>query len=705
MVLHRLRVLGLDLSDDELQGLADRLIEDANDVSGDIVLRAAKRGQSASELIGVVLSRHLVRQELGQDQHCGWYFLDDYAAWMGQREQQLADLLAISPQETTDGNLRVNLVVTEAKYIELENLAAKRKESQKQLRDTVRRLNDAIFGDPERFERESWLARLSDLVLDGIRLPAASGIDLGKWRRAIREGRCEFDIRGYSHIFVPTAGDGADCTDVSEVPEAPNAFQESYGRSTLKQLLQAYWQNHDTREQRREAGANYLAQGPVWKRPGSGGPDMPFTTQPTCPLPSSPEAASDNALTGAESNSETARRSQPDVPAATLTEVKGWIYPGIVQLLSTSSEKIDEAAHRQWLNRLATATKSALQQIQLQAKLLDSALTPNSALLKFAGSAKMTVDQVLRRRTELLTTFGLNVISVRPEPGAVVIAVERPEREIVTIQELWGHWRPETTEWGNQDILIGVRENDGSQLFLSPSRKHAPHTLIAGSTGSGKSVLMQNIILGIAATNTPEQARILLIDPKQGVDYLAFEDLPHLDCGIIDDQETASRRLSELVAEMDQRYVRFKEARVPSLAAYNAKVAPEQRLPAIWLIHDEFAEWMLVEDYKESVAAVVQRLGVKARAAGIYLVFAAQRPDALVMPMHLRANLGNRLILRVDSEGTSEIALGDKGAERLLGKGHLLAKLEGEREHCFAQVPFVDPLFADALVSIVCTAH
>ena len=705
MVLHRLRMLGLDLSDDDLQGLADRLVEDANDVSGDIVLRAAKRGQSASELIGVVLSRHLVREELGRDRHCGWYFLDDYAAWMGQQEEQLADILAISPQETADGALRVNLVVTEAKYIEFENLAVKRKESQKQLRDTVRRLNDAIFGDSERLERESWLARLSDLVLDGIRLPAASGIDLGKWRRAIRDGRCEFDIRGYSHIFVPTAGDHADCTDVCEVPEAPNAFQETYGRPALKKLLQAYWQNQDTRDQRREVGANYLAQGPDWKRPGSSGPDMPFRTQPACPPSPAPVVVPAGGPMSAESDSETTNGSQPDVQMDAPADVNGWVYPAIGQLLSKSFNNADEADQREWLTRLATTTKSALQQIQLQAKLLDSALTPNSALLKFAGSANMTVDQVLRRRSELLTTFGLNVISVRPEPGAVVVSVERPEREVVNIQELWSRWCPGTPEWGNQDILIGVRENDGSQVSLSPGRKHAPHTLIAGSTGSGKSMLMQNIILGIAATNTPEQARILLIDPKQGVDYFAFENLPHLDGDIIDDQETASRRLSELVAEMDRRYVRFKEVRVPNLAACNAKVAPDQRLPAIWLIHDEFAEWMLVEDYKESVASVVQRLGVKARAAGIYLVFAAQRPDALVMPMHLRANLGNRLILRVDSEGTSEIALGDKGAERLLGKGHLLAKLEGERELCFAQVPFVDPLFAEALVSIVSKAY
>lgn len=702
MVLHRLRVLGLDLSDNDLRALADRLIEDANDVSGDIVLRAAKRGQSASELIGVVLSRHLVRQELGPERHCGWYFLDDYAAWMGQREEQLADLLAICPEEAADGTLRVSLIVTEAKYIELENLAAKRKESQKQLRDTVRRLNEAIFGEPERFDREPWLARLSDLVLDGIRLPAASAIDLGKWRRAVREGRCEFDIRGYSHIFVPTATDGADCTDVSGVPEAPNAFQETYGRPALKRLVQAYWQRQDTRDERRKAGADYLAEAPVWKRPGSGEPEMAFAIQPKTSPPVAPDAPPADPQEHAEPKAEPASGSDSAELLETSAEVSGWAYPSILRLLTVASGGADEAEEREWLNRLATATRSALQQIQLQAKLLDSALTPNSALLKFAGSANMTVDQVLRRRTELLTTFGLNVISVRPEPGAVVIAVERPERQIVGIQELWGRWSPGTTEWGNQQILIGVRENDGTQLLLSPGDKHAPHSLIAGSTGSGKSVLMQNIILGIGATNTPEQAQILLIDPKQGVDYFAFEDLPHLDGGIIDDQETASRRLSELVAEMDRRYVRFKEARVPNLAAYNAKVVPDQRLPAIWLIHDEFAEWMLVEDYKESVASVVQRLGVKARAAGIYLTFAAQRPDALVMPMQLRANLGNRLILRVDSEGTSDIALGDKGAERLLGNGHLLAKLEGERDLCYAQVPFVDPSFADALVGIVC---
>ncbi len=159
-------------------------------------------------------------------------------------------------------------------------------------------------------------------------------------------------------------------------------------------------------------------------------------------------------------------------------------------------------------------------------------------------------------------------------------------------------------------------------------------------------------------------------------------------------------RLSALVEEMDARYAKFKIARAPNLRAYNQKVKESERLPVLWLIHDEFAEWMLIPEYKQEISNVVSRLGIKARAAGIYLVFAAQRPDANVMPMQLRANLGNRLILRVDSEGTSEVALGEKGAERLLGRGHLLAKLEGS-PLCYAQVPLVEEEFTEKLISAI----
>lgn len=714
MIVSRLKELQLPLTDAEVRTLADRLIDDANDVSGDIVLRAATCGQSASELLGIVLSRRILRDDLGTDQLIGWYFLDDYASWLGQREQQIADLLAICPQVADDGTLRITLAVSEAKYVEIESLAAKRKESQKQLRDTLERLEDAVFGDPERLDRQSWLARLADLMLDGIRVPAARGIDLGEWRRAMREGRCEVHLKGLSHVFIPTSFDLDDPTIATEVADARDAYQEIIGRKPLKQLLMAYWHDQSTADVRRGMGFYHMDFEPTWRAPGSGvallrsaygAPVRQPESRPALsdPEPTPEEPAEMQAGTSIEillptpapsSNASLLVDSSPSQAQA------HWAYSEIGDVIASVLHLAPiPPQEEEWLKQTAFSTRSALQQLQLQAKLIDSALTPNSALLKFAGNANLTVEQVLKKRSELLTTYGLNVISIRPEPGAVLIAVERPKRQTIDIRALWADWSPASDGWGNQELMIAVQENSGAPLFLSPGKNHAPHTLIAGSTGSGKSVLLQNIILGIAATNTPEQARIVLIDPKQGVDYFAFDRLPHIDEGVIDDQLSATQRLEELVAEMDRRYIRFKERRVANLAGYNAKVAVDDRLPVIWLIHDEFAEWMLTEDYKDAVSAIVQRLGVKARAAGIYLIFAAQRPDANVMPMQLRSNLGNRLILRVDSEGTSEIALGEKGAERLLGKGHLLAKLEGERGLIYAQVPFVDIEFVETLVT------
>lgn len=190
----------------------------------------------------------------------------------------------------------------------------------------------------------------------------------------------------------------------------------------------------------------------------------------------------------------------------------------------------------------------------------------------------------------------------------------------------------------------------------------------------------------------------MLIDPKHGVDYFAFEKLPHLQGGIIDNQQDAILTLNRLIDEMDTRYTILKQNKVANIFDLNNKKNITNYLPFLWVIHDEFAEWMMIDEYREAVTNIVSRLGIKARAAGIFLVFAAQRPDAHVMPMQLRTNLGNRLILKVDSKGTSEIALGEKGAERLLGKGHLAAKLEGEDNLIIAQVPFISP---DELENIV----
>jgi DNA segregation ATPase FtsK/SpoIIIE, S-DNA-T family len=133
-----------------------------------------------------------------------------------------------------------------------------------------------------------------------------------------------------------------------------------------------------------------------------------------------------------------------------------------------------------------------------------------------------------------------------------------------------------------------------------------------------------------------------------------------------------------LGVEMDLRYELFRKSGVRDLPSFNLKAVAELRLPMKFLVHDEFAEWMLTEEYKSAVTSIASRLGVKARAAGIHLIFVAQRPDVGVMPVQLRDNLGNRLILKVARVGTLEIALGTRGAENLLGLGHLAARLSGE---------------------------
>lgn len=692
MVIQRLRNLTLEIDDAQLGSLAKRLIEEANLISGDLVLRAAKRGRNASELIGVVLSRYLIRREIGADRYFGWYFLDDYANWLGQREEQIADILALSPEKDADGNMRLAVIIAESKYIDHANLAGKRKESQKQLRQTIGRISKALFGDPGRLDRDIWLSRFSDLVLNGIHFPANAELQLSRWRRAIRDGQCTVYLRGYSHVFVASPTDSPECSELVAVAECDDAFQEVFSKAKLRQLILHYRDDADPTAVRREGGGE-----DIWAQKNYRTPSARITT---LAIPGKEGSDLVSKLTTAEDDIDTKRPSAPlrsNVPTSKQETAPPTPIPRQVVNSSDGSPSEDGAAELAWLKQVSNATKGALQQFQLQSKLSSSVLTPNAALLKFHGSSNLTVEQVNKKRSEFLTTHGLNLISVKAEPGIVSIAVARPSRRVLRLSQVWKNWHPDNLN-GNQELLLGVKEDDGQPLIYSP-KVHAPHALIAGSTGSGKSVLMQNILLAIAATNTPEQARIVLIDPKMGVDYFAFEGLPHLQGGLITEQERAVQALEHLIDEMDRRYKLLKENRVNNIFDLIAKPDASEKPPILWVIHDEFAEWMMTDSYKEAVERVVGRLGVKARAAGIFLIFAAQRPDANVMPMQLRANLGNRLVLRVDGEGTSEIALGEKGAERLLGKGHLCAKLEGERSLIFAQVPFVDLATIERMVA------
>jgi S-DNA-T family DNA segregation ATPase FtsK/SpoIIIE len=501
--------------------------------------------------------------------------------------------------------------------------------------------------------------------------------DAVDWGNVLRdEDQSRITVRGYSHVFGHASPDA--------LPSAVDAYlgvkgtggrQEMYAPDTLRALLRAYAEGTDPMVIRRA----------LWDGGGLGGDENITRTAPREAEPvAGPPPVEGDGVAGEVA----AVAPEPERQVAPIE--RGRRFLTLIESYAEAQGSV-MSGEDGWLDQVATKCTNALMRYGMSAQLVDEVLTPNAALLKYRGADNLTIAKVENRAQELETTHALEVFNVRAQPGRIVISIRRPQRARLTLAGVWASWEQlrSPASAGNSRLLIAVNEDDGSGLFLQPHP--TPHTLVAGSTGSGKSVLIQNIILGIAATNTPRLAQILLIDPKGGVDYYAFEDLPHLQDGIVSDTEEALARLERLVAEMERRYVLFRGAKVSNLEGYNRRHADDP-LPAIWAVHDEFADWMQIESYRAAVEAIVSRLGVKARAAGIYLVFAAQRPDSTVFPMQLRSNLGNRLILKVDSVGTSDLSLGQKGgaAERLLGQGHLAALVGGAPSPVYAQVPFVD---------------
>lgn len=706
----RLSELSLSIPENQLGEVVERIKKDALSVSGDIVLRAAKRGVSAGEMLGLVISRYLLDREFKRLVGDGsrpafnvFFLLDDYADWLAQKESRIADILGLCIEER-EGAPHLHIAVIESKYVAGDGAAEAKRSSKAQLMATLSTFRAALFGDPGRLDRDVWLARLADLLVDGDIPPGCTGL-LERARAALREGDASISLRGYSHVFVhspdPAVSHATSEQILLDSSEGIQAWQEVFERGELRELVEAYARKEDPADIRSKLGGDKPwaaaypkppaarvpwtsmierlatvgepAQAPVEQQPN---PSLPGTMPAEAPAPADTPAA----VPG---------------PAQPATH---WSGAALAVLVNEKAAGVAAAADErgEWSQEMTRKLKTALNGYGLQAAILGTRLTPNGCLVRLAGSDRLRVEDIETKRTQLLTTHAINLVTVQPKPGEIVVTIAGSKRQSVSLWELWAKRSVNRNAAGiNTSFVLGLQEINGSILYLNLGGEfgglssHEPHSLVAGATGSGKSVLIQAVLLDIAATNSKDFAQIALIDPKMGVDYSALESLPHMREPVITTRERATAALEELVTEMESRYRRFAAARARDLASYNAKSIPDERLPMLFLVHDEFADWMLEEGYKDAVGAAVQRLGVKARAAGIHLIFAAQRPDKDVMPMQLRENLGNRLILKVASEATSKIALDRPGAELLLGRGHLAAKLNGEQGLVYAQAPFL----------------
>lgn len=731
LVRRRLDELNLQLDATEIQAAADKAKRDALSVSGDIVLRAAKRGVSAGEMIGLVLSRHLLAEEFkaaaGEAQILTAYFLlDDYASWLSQPEGRIADILALNVEEREE-SIRVVISIVESKYIAADGLAKARRDSKEQLLATLGMFREALFGDPGRLDRDVWLARLADMLIDADIPPGMTDL-MERARSKLREGDVEISLRGYSHVYVHTSDAGspsASDQDLLEESDGVTAWQEIFDRPNLRKLAEAYAKGAGGLDARAELGSHQPWSGHGFKKPA---PRVPWLAAMGRLASGGIEAPVEDTLRPGEAIKTTSASSEAQEPVA---PTQNQAEAGALQLasalvpvpaplanLGTSFSKLvasklavggqSSAEREEWAHDVTKKLKNALNSYGLQAIVLGTRLTPNGCLVRLAGSDRLRVEDIDNKRTQLLTTHAINLVTVQPKPGEIVVTVAGSKRQAVSLWELWARRELNRNVAGiNTSLLLGLQEINGALLYLNLGAEfgglssHEPHSLVAGATGSGKSVLIQALILDIAATNPKELAQIILIDPKMGVDYAPLADLPHMRDEVVTTKEKAGEVLETLVQEMENRYRAFAKMRTRDLPTYNSKVPAEERLPIVFVVHDEFADWMLDDAYKAAVSTAVQRLGVKARAAGIHLIFAAQRPDKDVMPMQLRENLGNRLILKVSSEATSKIALDRSGAEMLLGRGHLAAKLNGEQGLVFAQAPFLSDQDIEAAVAAI----
>lgn len=290
-----------------------------------------------------------------------------------------------------------------------------------------------------------------------------------------------------------------------------------------------------------------------------------------------------------------------------------------------------------------------------------------------------------------------------PIPGKSLVGIEVPNSEIATVsfRELWEQAKTDPNKL--LEVPLG-KAVDGSARSFDLARM--PHLLVAGSTGSGKSVAVNGIISSILMKARPDQVKFLMVDPKM-VELSVYNDIPHLLIPVVTNPRKAAKALQKVVDEMENRYELFSKFGVRNIAGYNAKVedwnAQSQEkqipLPLIVVIVDELADLMMVAS-KEVEDAII-RLGQKARAAGIHMILATQRPSVDVISGLIKANVPSRVAFAVSSGTDSRTILDENGAEKLLGRGDMLFKPIDENHPVRLQGSFISDDDVERIVTFI----
>jgi S-DNA-T family DNA segregation ATPase FtsK/SpoIIIE len=351
----------------------------------------------------------------------------------------------------------------------------------------------------------------------------------------------------------------------------------------------------------------------------------------------------------------------------------------------------------------ACALEKLLSEFNINARVVAADSGPVVTMFELELAAGIKVSQISALANDMARALGVGAVRVvAPLPGKHTIGIEVPnsEKEKVRMKnmfELAGR-KPQTMH-----IPLYLGKDSSAEALVSDLTK-MPHLLIAGTTGSGKSVCINSIITSVLLTKRPDEVKMILIDPKM-VEMTAFNTIPHLMCPIVTETKVAVQILEWATVKMDERYALLAEAKVKNIAEYNRLDADEilrrfnpsskeeeaqipKKLPYIVIVIDELADLMMTA--AKEIEGYIVRLAQKSRAVGIHIVLATQRPQATVVTGLIKSNMPTRIGFRVAARMDSRIILDQNGAETLLGEGDMLFLKPGTSDLARAQGTFVD---------------
>lgn len=641
----------------------DNIIKSANELSGDILLKAIGQGSFANEMLGLVLTKTILKGCSDHDNIL--IYIDDYADWFESnvdseekllmiQSKYLADILFITPV-FNDNNLdTVYIDIVESKFCNESNRANHAKKSLQQTKTSYDQIKK-VFENNNCFDREFWLAKISDLIVETHQKSFKNGSTSEDIRNLIRLDKdINFIVRGMSYIFVHNYEE-----NFQAVTGIPGVEQYIIGSKSIVSMIEAL---------------------PSFEL------DIPDVKLPHYNSISQSICFKDNQLSKLELKEK-------------VLQDEGFVEDEIISSEDTySTTEIDLdikriEAEKEESEEISKAVKATVMDHGYRAKILNVLFTPNAVSVSLQPERGWKESNFYKMSNDFLAVDRLKLLRVEIVPGAYNLVFERKERQIISYEDCLEN-RDLTSDFGNTKILLGRNEKNNEVVYYNLDSED-PHALIAGMTKSGKSVLLNIFIIDLIRTNKVDELELILVDPKQ-VEFTRYKDIPYLDDdGIITNKDLAIKKLHDVVEEMERRYSLFKELSVNDLTKYNSK--SNDKLARIVVIFDEFADWMLDDEFKKSASDAIQRLAGKARAAGIHLVVSTQRPDNTVVPMILRANLGAKFALRVDTEKNSNIILDEPGAEKLLGYGHMITKFAGSKQ--YIQSAFMSDEYIENILS------